>query len=59
MMLYEIAVHTASGSEDVMANYLPIMLNQFTKNSLLSLRSNSIGSWEDLKRAFVTNYMAM
>ena len=59
MMLYEITVHTTSGSEDVMGNYLPIILNQFMKNRLLSLRSNSIGSWEDLKRAFVTNYMAM
>ena len=27
LMLYEIIVRAASGSEDVMANYLPIMLN--------------------------------
>ena len=28
-------------------------------NWLLSLRSDSIGSWEDLKKVFIANYMAM
>ena len=31
-MLYEIAVTAAGRSEDVMGNYLPIMLNQSTNN---------------------------
>jgi hypothetical protein len=58
LTLSEIAIHTASRSDDMMANYLLVMLNQSANNWLLSLRLDSIGSWEDLKRAFVTNYMA-
>jgi hypothetical protein len=34
-------------SEDVMANYLPIMLNQSANNWLLSLWENSTRSWDD------------
>jgi hypothetical protein len=32
-----------------MANYLPVLLDQFANNWLLSLRENSIHSWDDLK----------
>ena len=42
-----------------MVNYLPIMLNQSTNNCLLSLWENSILSWDDLKKVFTDNYMAM
>jgi hypothetical protein len=59
LTLSEIAIHTASRSDDMMANYLLVMLNQSANNWLLSLRLDSIGSWEDLKRAFVANYMAV
>ena len=45
-------------SDDVMANYLPIMLNQSTNNWLLSLREHSIRSWDDLKKVLTKNYMA-
>ena len=45
--------------KDVMVNYLPIMLNQFANNLLLSLRENSIRSWDNLKKVFTDNYMAM
>jgi hypothetical protein len=41
-----------------MVNYLPIMLNQSMNNWLLSLRENSIQSWDDLKKVFTDNYMA-
>ena len=34
------------------------MLNQSTNNWLLSLRDNSIRSWDDLKKVFTENYMA-
>jgi len=51
-------VHVADGSEDVMANYLPVMLNQSANNWLLSLRADSIESWDDLKKVFIANYMA-
>jgi hypothetical protein len=32
LTLYEITIHTASRSDDVMANYLPVMLNQSANN---------------------------
>jgi hypothetical protein len=41
-----------------MANYLPVLLDQSTNNWLLSLRENSIRSWDDLKQAFTVNYLA-
>jgi hypothetical protein len=55
---YEIAVRAAGGNEDVMANYLPVMLDQSANNWLLSLRQDSIGSWDGLKREFTANYSA-
>ena len=58
LTLYKIIVCIAGGTEDVMANYLPIMLNQYANNWLLSLRADSIESWDDLKKVFVANYMA-
>jgi hypothetical protein len=41
LTLYEITVRAAGESEDVMANYLPVMLNQSANNWLLSLREDS------------------
>jgi hypothetical protein len=46
------------GDEDVMANYLPILLDQSANNWLLSLQENSIRSWNSLKQAFTVNYSA-
>jgi hypothetical protein len=43
--LYEIAVRAAHGDEDVMANYLPVVINQSTNQWLLSLREGSIDTW--------------
>ena len=59
MQLYEIVVHVARGHSDVMANYFPIMLSQIANNWLMGLREDSIKSWDDLKKVFVKNYMAM
>ena len=42
LTLYEIIVKATGKDEDVLANYLPVMLNQSTNNWLLSLRENSI-----------------
>ena len=42
-----------------MANNLPIMLSQSTNNWLMGLEEDSIKSWDDLKRVFIENYMAM
>ena len=32
LTLYDIAIKATGGDEDIMANYLPIMLNQSTNN---------------------------
>ena len=59
LTLYKIAVRIINRSKGVMANYLQVMLNQSANNWLLSLRADSIESWDDLKKVFVTIYMAM
>ena len=53
MQLYEIVVRAAGGNNDVMANYLPIMLSQTANNWLMGLREDSIESWDDLKRVLL------
>ena len=58
MQLYEIVVHNAGGKNNVMANYLPVMLSQSANNWLMGLGEDSIESWDDLKRVFIENYMA-
>ena len=57
LTLYEIVVRATGEDEDIMANYLPIMLNQSMNNYLLSLWENSIQSWDDLKKVFTDSYM--
>ena len=42
-----------------MVNYLPIMLTPTAMNWFTSLAPDSIGSWEELKKVFTDNYMAM
>ena len=42
-----------------MANYLPIVFTPTAMNWFISLASDSIGSWEELKKVFTDNYMAM
>jgi hypothetical protein len=39
--LYEITVQVAAGDEDVMANYLLVVINQSTNQWLLSLQDGS------------------
>jgi hypothetical protein len=56
--LYEIAIQAAGGDEDVMANYLHVIINQSRNQWLLSLREGSINTWTKLRKAFVDNYMA-
>jgi len=58
MHLYEIDVRATEGNNDVMANYLPVMLSQSTNNWLMGLREDSIESWDDNKKIFIENYMA-
>jgi hypothetical protein len=58
VILYEITVRVAGGDEDVMANYLPVVINQSANQWLLSLWEGSINTWAELRKAFVDNYMA-
>jgi hypothetical protein len=39
---YELAIRAAHGDEDMMANYLPVIINQSANQWLLSLREGSI-----------------
>ena len=55
---YATTVRATGGDTSVMANYLPIMLTPTAMNWLTSLASDSIRSWEQLKKVFTNNYMA-
>jgi hypothetical protein len=57
-MLYEITVRSATGDEHVMANYLPVVLDQAGHQWLLSLPENQFDSWAQLKQAFIDNFIA-
>ena len=58
LQAYATVVHAARGDTSVMANYLPIVLMPTMMNWFMSLTSDSIGSWEELKKVFTDNYMA-
>ena len=59
LLAYTTTVCAAGGDTSVMVNYLPIMLTPTTMNWFTSLAPDSIGSWEELKKVFTDNYMAM
>ena len=59
LQAYATTVHATGGDTSVMANYLPIMLTPPAMNWLTSLALDSIESWEQLKKVFSDNYMAM
>ena len=44
MQLYKIAIRATRGNNDVMENYLPVLLSQIANNWLMGLRKDSIGS---------------
>ena len=58
LQAYDTAVHAAGGDTSIMVNYLPIMLTPTAMNWFTSLASDSIESWEQLKKVFIDNYMA-
>ena len=45
-----------SGNPNVMANYLPVMLQPAAMNWLTSLQLDIIDSWDGLKNMFIENY---
>ena len=59
LQAYATIVRAAGGDTSIMANYLPIMLTPTVMNWFASLAPDSIGSWEELKKVFTDNYMAM
>jgi len=56
--LYEIAVRSAAGDEHVMANYFPVVLDLAGHQWLLGLLEDSFDSWEELRQAFIDNFIA-
>ena len=58
LQAYATVVHAAGGDTSVMANYLPVMLMLAATSWFMSLAPDSIGSWEELKKVFIDNYMA-
>jgi hypothetical protein len=56
-MLYEITIQSAAGDEHVMANYLPVVLDQTGHQWLLSLPENQFNGWSDLWQAFIDNFI--
>ena len=59
LQAYATTVRTTGGDTSVMVNYLPVMLMPTAINWLTSLAPDSIESWEQLKKVFTDNYMAM
>ncbi|RLN09909.1 retrotransposon protein, putative, Ty3-gypsy subclass [Panicum miliaceum] len=55
---YNIATRAASGNNDIMAAYFPVMMSCQALNWLEGLRSSSIHSWQDLCTAFVNHFQA-
>ena len=58
LQAYATVVCATRGDTSVMANYLPIMLTPPAMSWFTSLATDSIGSWEELKKVFTDNYMA-
>jgi hypothetical protein len=56
--LYEITVRSATGDEHIMANYLPVVLDQAGHQWILSLLENQFDTWSDLRQAFIDNFIA-
>ena len=59
LQAYATVVRIIKGDTSIMTNYLPVMLMPTAMNWLTSLAPDSIGSWEQLKKVFIDNYMAM
>ena len=57
-MLYETAVRSAMGDEHIMANYLPIILDQAGHQWLVGLPENHFDTWQDLRQDFIDNFIA-
>src|SRR6266540_949151 len=50
------AIKAAGGGQNVMANYLPVILFPTVQDWLTGLPENSINSWGDLCAKFIDNF---
>ncbi|RLN03999.1 hypothetical protein C2845_PM13G02950 [Panicum miliaceum] len=55
---YNIAVKAASGNNDIMAAYFPVMMSRQGLNCFEGPSSRSINNWKDLCTAFVNHFQA-
>jgi hypothetical protein len=57
LQLYVIAVQAMCGDQRVMANWFPMALKDALRTWLMNLPHESVTSWKDMCRQFVTNFM--
>jgi hypothetical protein len=57
LQLYVIVVQAVRGDQRVMANWFPMALKDAPRTWLMNLPHESVTSWKDLCRQFVTNFM--
>jgi hypothetical protein len=57
LQLYIVAVQAVRGDQRVMANWFPMALKDAPRTWLMNLPHESVTSWKDLCRQFVTNFM--
>jgi hypothetical protein len=53
---YFVAIEVSGGSNSTKALYFPVAFESAPLTWLEGLKSNSIDSWENLKRAFIDNF---
>ena len=58
VMLYETACRSAMADEHVMSNYFPVAVGHAGHQWLVSLPTNYFDSWQELKQAFIDNFIA-
>ena len=56
LRVYTTVIKVAGGSQNVMANYLPVVLVPTIQDWLTGLPENSINSWGDLCAKFIDNF---
>ena len=57
-MLYETACRLAMADEHIMSNYFPVTVGHAGHQWLVSLPANYFDSWQELKQAFIDNFIA-
>ena len=57
-MLYETACRSAMADEHVMSKYFLVVVGHAGHQWLVSLLANYFDSWQELKQAFIDNFIA-